>query len=76
MLSGSIAVTFKGTNTSTTLPIGTGTDETRVEVRKNRVTSVLYNGMEKDEFEVRYAGFATGDDSTVKVDEDEWNGWE
>lgn len=76
VLSGSITVTFKGTNTSTTLPIGTGTDETRVEVRKNRVTSVLYNGMEKDEFEVRYAGFATGDDSTVKVDEDEWNGWE
>ncbi len=76
VLSGSIAVTFKGTNTSTTLPIGTGTDETRVEVRKNRVTTVLYNGMEKDEFEVRYAGFATGDDATVEVDDDEWNGWD
>ncbi len=77
VLSGSIAVTFKGTTSSTTLPIGTDTDETSVEVRKNRVTTVLYNGMEKDEFEVRYAGFATGeDDSTVGVDEDDWDGWE
>ncbi len=75
MLSGSISVTFKGTTSSLTLPIGTGTDETRVEVRKNRVTTVLYNGMQKNEFEVRYAGFAAGGDSQVDVDDDEWNGW-
>ncbi len=72
VLSGSIAVTFNGTSASTTLPIGTATDETRVEVRKNRVTTVLYNGMQKNEFEVRYAGFATGTDATVDVDDDEW----
>ncbi len=76
VLSGTIAVTFKGTTSSTTLPIGTDTDETPVEVRKNRVTTVLYNGMEKDEFEVRYAGFATGEDSSVGVEEDDWDGWE
>ncbi len=76
VLSGSIAVTFKETTSSTTLPIGTDTDETQVEVRKNRVTTVLYNGMEKDEFEVRYAGFAAGGDATVDVDDDDWDGWE
>lgn len=75
-LSGSIAVTFKSTSASTTLPIGTATDETHVEVRKNRVTTVLYNGMQKNEFEVRYAGFATGTDAAVDVDDDEWDGWE
>ncbi len=77
VLSGSISVTFKGTNSSVTLPIGTNTanGETQVEVRKNRVTTVLYNGMQTNEFEVRYAGFATGDDAVVDVDKDEWNGW-
>lgn len=75
-LSGSIVVTFKGTSASTTLPIGTAADETLVEVRKNRVTTVLYNGMQKEEFEVRYAGFATGTDAIVDVDDDEWDGWE
>ncbi len=75
VLSGSIAVTFKETTASTTLPIGTDTGKTRVEVRKNRVTTVLYNGMQKNEFEVRYAGFAAGDDAEVDVDEDKWDGW-
>ncbi len=78
VLSGSVSVTFKGTTTSVILPIGkdTADGETQVEVRKNRVTTVLYNGMQKDEFEVRYAGFAAGDDATVDVDEDDWDGWE
>ncbi len=78
VLSGSVAVTFKGTTASVTLPVGedTANGETLVEVRKNRVTTVLYNGMQKNEFEVRYAGFAVGDDAEVDVDEDEWNGWE
>ncbi len=75
VLSGSISVTFKGTTSSLTLPLGTGADETSVEVRKNRVTTVLYNGMQKNEFEVRYAGFAAGGDSQVDVDDDQWNGW-
>ncbi len=75
VLSGSISVTFKGTTSSLTLPLGTGADETSVEVRKNRVTTVLYNGMQKNEFEVRYAGFAAGGDSQVDVNDDEWNGW-
>ncbi len=79
VLNGNIAVTFKNSNMSVTLPLGEDTDdgETLVEVRKNRVTTVLYNGMQKDEFEVRYAGFDTGtDDAAVDVDDDEWDGWE
>ncbi len=78
VLKGDVTVKYKGSNSSVTLPIGSDTDngETLVEVRKNRVTTVLYNGMQKNEFEVRYAGFATGDDAAVAVDEDDWNGWE
>lgn len=78
VLEGEVTVRFKNSNQSVTLPIGTDTDngETLVEVRKNRVTTVLYNGMEADEFEVRYAGFATGtDDAAVDVADDTWNGW-
>lgn len=41
----------------------------------DRVTTVLYNGMQQNEFEVRYAGFAAGGDSQVDVDDDKWNGW-
>ncbi len=78
VLKGDVTVKYKGGNSSVTLPIGSDTDngETLVEVRKNRVTTVLYNGMQKNEFEVRYAGFATGSDAAVAVDDDDWNGWE
>ncbi len=78
VLKGSVLVKYKNSNTSVTLPIGEDAikGETLVEVRKNRVTTVLYNGMEKNEFEVRYAGFAAGNDAVVNVGDDEWNGWE
>ena len=78
VLTGNVTVKYKNSNSSVTLPIGSNTanGETLVEVRKNRVTTVLYNGMQKNEFEVRYAGFATGSDAAVDVDDDEWNGWE
>ena len=78
VLTGNVTVKYKNSNSSVTLPIGSDTanGETLVEVRKNRVTTVLYNGMQKNEFEVRYAGFATGSDAAVDVKDDEWNGWE
>lgn len=78
VLKGGVTVQYKGTNEAVYLPIGEETDkgETHVEIRKNRVTTVLYNGMQKNEFEVRYAGFDTGDDAVVDVDDDEWDGWQ
>lgn len=46
-----------------------------IRIKKNRKTVVLFNGMEREFFEVRYAGFADGNDAMVDVDDDEWNGW-
>ena len=43
-------------------------------IKKNTRTVVLFNGMQKDMFEVRYAGFADGNDATVDVDDDAWDG--
>ena len=46
-----------------------------IMIKKNRRTIVLFNGMVKEFYEVRYAGFADGNDATVDVDDDAWNGW-
>lgn len=46
-----------------------------IVIKKNTRTMVLFNGKEKDRFEVRYAGFADGDDATVDADDDAWDGW-
>lgn len=74
-LRGAVTVTFLGTDEARTLAIGPDTEagETAVQVRKNRITTVLYNGLRPTEFEVRYAGFDTGDDNYVDVDDDVWN---
>lgn len=42
-----------------------------VEIKPNVRTTLLFNGMHKGEFEVRYAGF---DGSEIGVAEDNWNG--
>lgn len=42
-----------------------------VEIKPNVRTTLLFNGMHKGEFEVRYAGF---DGSSIGVAEDSWNG--
>ena len=42
-----------------------------VEIKPNVRTNLLFNGMHKREFEVRYAGF---DGSEIGVAEDNWNG--
>ena len=49
-------------------------DEQPIVIKKNTRTIVRFNGLHPNEFEVRYAGFADGDDAVVGVDNDEWNG--
>ena len=44
---------------------------TLVEIKPNVRTTLLFNGMHKGEFEVRYAGF---DGSSIGVDDDDWDG--
>ena len=41
-------------------------------IRKNIRTTVLFNGMTTEQFEVRYAGF--DDNAVVDVDDDAWDG--
>lgn len=42
-----------------------------VSIKANTKTTILFNGMETGEFEVRYAGF---DGSSIGVADDDWNG--
>lgn len=49
-------------------------NEEPIQIKKNTRTTVLFNGMHTDEFEVRYAGFDDGGDSTIDVDDDKWDG--
>lgn len=43
-----------------------------VSIKANTKTTILFNGMETGEFEVRYAGF--NGNAVINVN-DEWNGW-
>lgn len=45
-----------------------------IVIKKNTRTIVRFNGLHPNEFEVRYAGFADGNDAVVGVDDDKWNG--
>ena len=45
-----------------------------IQIKKNTRTTVLFNGLHPDEFEVRYAGFDDGNDATIDVDDDKWDG--
>lgn len=49
-------------------------DKAPITIKKNVRTTVLFNGMHPDEFEVRYAGFDDGNDATIDVDDDKWDG--
>lgn len=53
---------------------GEKTKADNIVIKKNTRTIVLFNGKEKDMFEVRYAGFADGNDAWVDVDDDAWDG--
>ena len=73
ILEGYLLVKYKNTSESLNLSIGEKEGDTRIEIRKNQITTVLYHGMNKNEFEVRYAGF--NDDAQIGVGDDNWNGW-
>lgn len=47
--------------------------EEPILIKKNTRTTVLFNGMHTDEFEVRYAGFDDGGDAEIGVADDVWN---
>lgn len=71
-----IQVTYKidGTTTETATITLADEDATPITIKKNVRTTVLFNGMHPDEFEVRYAGFDDGNDATIDVDDDKWDG--
>ena len=48
------------------------TYDRNILIRKNIRTTVLFNGMTTEQFEVRYAGF--DDDVAIDVDDDAWDG--
>ena len=51
------------------------TYDRNILIRKNIRTTVLFNGMTTEQFEVRYAGFDGFDDNAVvDVDDDAWDG--
>lgn len=43
-----------------------------VQIKKNKRTRVLFNGLHQKEFEVRYAGF--DDNASIDVEDDNWDG--
>lgn len=49
-----------------------GEEPVAVQIKKNKRTRVLFNGMGKQYFEVRYAGF--DDNASIDVEDDNWNG--
>lgn len=70
-VSGQITVTYTD-DTSDSYKITT--DSEAIVVKPNTCTTVLFNGMTSEEFEVRYAGFDDG--TVVGVDpDDKWDGW-
>lgn len=71
-----IQVTYTTDGTTTEMATITLADEdaTPITIKKNVRTTVLFNGMHPDEFEVRYAGFDDGNDATIDVDDDKWDG--
>lgn len=71
-LSGHITVLFQDSNVpAQTYNIQGYNESPTVYIKPNVRTSLLFNGMFKQEFEVRYAGF---DGSDIGVAPDEWNG--
>ncbi|OUO53158.1 hypothetical protein B5F77_06365 [Parabacteroides sp. An277] len=71
--SASVAITYVEENKKETYTLQNDNGEPIV-IKKNTRTIVRFNGLHPNEFEVRYAGFADGDDAVVGVDNDEWNG--
>lgn len=74
-LNGEIIVYHEGTNEVDVFKIG-GDEGFPISIKPNVRTTVLFNGMDKDQFEVRYAGFNDGDDAVIDVPDNGWNGWQ
>ena len=45
----------------------------KVQIKRNTRTTLEFNGLHKDYFTVKYAGF---DGSQIGVDDDQWDGWQ
>lgn len=71
-----VTYTTDGTTTGTTEITLADEDATPITIKKNVRTTVLFNGMHPDEFEVRYAGFDDGGDAVIDVPDNGWNGWQ
>lgn len=72
-----VTVSFENGDSEEYTLQGRTEDESEMDnivIKKNTRTIVLFNGLGKGEFEVRYAGFADGNDAWVDVDDDEWDG--
>lgn len=75
-----IPILFKGLDGTTPKNISVIQDiskniDRNILIRKNIRTTVLFNGMTTEQFEVRYAGFDGFDDNAVvDVDDDAWDG--
>ena len=76
-LQGEVTVTFTN-GVIETYPlqgrVSGGSEVNDITIHPNRRTIVLFNGINKEEFEIRYAGFADGNDANIDVDTDEWDG--
>lgn len=72
-LEGVIRVTETG-KTAVEYPIKGGyVADNKVSIKRNTRTTLEFNGLHKDYFTVKYAGF---DGSSIDVDDDKWDGWE
>lgn len=67
-----LVVTYKGDLIQQEVYQIVDSNKEAVSIKANTKTTILFNGMETGEFEVRYAGF--NEKAVIDVD-DEWNGW-
>ena len=49
--------------------------DSEITIQRNTQTYVYFNGLERDEFVVRYDIPTEGGDGGIDVDDDYWNGW-
>lgn len=73
LVRGTVTLGFDGTGGQTTYQFNIGTAGGGISVKPNTRTSILFNGMTTNQFEVRYAGF--DEKAAIGVADDEWDGW-
>lgn len=72
-LQGDIFVYRKGDDKPQTFPFKGMYNRGKVHIKRNTRTTLEFNGLHKDYFTVKYAGF---DGSQIGVDDDQWDGWQ